>query len=69
MVQYPDNTEEDLQYLVGEESEMPMNESTSKKVASEAGKQLSNAKSTPAQKSVAATALTQAPDKKNPLKK
>ena len=69
MLQYPDNTEEDLQYLVGEESEMPMNEGTSKKVASKAGKQLSSPKSAPAQKSVAASALTQAPDKKNPLKK
>lgn len=39
------------------------NESTSPSVASKASKILSNPKSTPAQKSVAASALTQAPNK------
>jgi hypothetical protein len=43
---------------------MAKNERTSKKVASKASKVLSNPKSTKAQKSVAASALTQAPDKK-----
>ncbi len=42
----------------------PTNEQTSKKVASQASKQLSNPKSTKAQKSVAASALTQAPNRK-----
>lgn len=37
----------------------PSNESTSKAVASKAAKVLSNPKSTPAQKSVAGSALTQ----------
>ena len=40
------------------------NETTSPKVATKASKILSNPKSTPAQKSVAASALTQAKDKK-----
>ena len=39
------------------------NEQTSPSVASKASKILSNPKSTPAQKSVAASALTQAPSK------
>jgi hypothetical protein len=42
----------------------PSNEKTSPKVASQAGKILSNPKSTAAQRSVAASALTQARDKK-----
>ena len=41
----------------------PTNETTSPKVASKASKILSNPKSTPAQKSVAASALTQAKNK------
>jgi hypothetical protein len=40
------------------------NETTSKSVASKAAKILSSPKSTPAQKSVAASALTQRPGKK-----
>ena len=40
------------------------NEQTSKQVASKAGKILKNPKSSKAAKSVAASALTQAPDKK-----
>ena len=48
---------------------MARNERTSKRVASKAGKQLANKKSTPAQKSVAASALTQAPNKKKSSKK
>lgn len=40
------------------------NEHTSPSVASKASKQLTNPKSTPAQKSVAASALTQAKNKK-----
>jgi len=40
------------------------NEQTSSRVASRAGKILSNPKSTKAEKSVAASALTQARDKK-----
>jgi len=40
------------------------NEQTSKKVATTASKILSNPKSTKAEKSVAASALTQAPNKK-----
>ena len=43
---------------------MARNEKTSKSVASKASKMLSNPKSTKAEKSVAASALTQAPDKK-----
>ena len=42
---------------------MAKNERTSKKVASKAAKLLSNPKSSKAVKSVAASALTQAPDK------
>lgn len=42
---------------------MSKNEKTSPGVASKASKQLSNPKSTPAQKSVAASALTQAANK------
>ena len=42
---------------------MAKNEKTSKRVATQASKQLSNSKSTKPQKSVAASALTQAPDK------
>lgn len=48
---------------------MARNEKTSKSVASKASKILRNPKSTPAQKSVAASALTQAPDKKKGRKK
>jgi hypothetical protein len=40
------------------------NEQTSKTVASKAGKQLASPKSTADQKSVAGSAVTQAPDKK-----
>lgn len=43
---------------------MANNEKTSKQVASKAAKILSNPKSTPAQKSVAASALTQAPNRR-----
>ena len=43
---------------------MAKNEKTSKKVASEASKVLRDPKSTKIEKSVAASALTQAPDKK-----
>jgi hypothetical protein len=43
---------------------MAKNEKTSKSVASKAAKVLSNPKSTKAEKSVAASALSQAPDKK-----
>lgn len=43
---------------------MANNEKTSKKVASQAAKILNDPKSTKAEKSVAASALTQAPDKK-----
>ncbi len=42
---------------------MAKNERTSKQVASKAAKILRNPKSTPAQKSAAASALTQAPDR------
>jgi hypothetical protein len=42
---------------------MAKNEQTGKKVASSAGKLLSNPKSSKAVKSVAASALTQAPNK------
>jgi hypothetical protein len=51
--------------------EIPMakNEKTSKTVASKASKILSSPKSTKAQKSVAASALSQAPDKKKGGKK
>jgi hypothetical protein len=42
----------------------PTNEHTSKTVASKASKQLNNPKSTPPQKSVAGSALTQAKNKK-----
>lgn len=43
---------------------MAKNEKTSKSVASKASKILRNPKSTKAQKSVAGSALTQAPDRK-----
>ena len=43
---------------------MANNQKTSKKVASQAAKILNDPKSTKAEKSVAASALTQAPDKK-----
>lgn len=43
---------------------MSKNEKTSKEVASKASGQLKDPKSTPNQKSVAGSALTQAPDKK-----
>ncbi|WP_417698047.1 hypothetical protein [Pseudomonas sp.] len=43
---------------------MAKDEKTSKGVASKASEQLKDKKSTPAQKSVAGSALTQAPDKK-----
>jgi hypothetical protein len=45
------------------------NEQTSKKVASKAGKLLGSPQSTKTQKSVAASALTQAPNKKKGKKK
>jgi hypothetical protein len=45
-------------------NDMARNEKTSKFVASKAAKILRNPKSTKAQKSVAGSALTQAPDKK-----
>jgi hypothetical protein len=43
---------------------MGKNEKTSKSVGTKASKQLPNPKSTPAQKSVAGSALTQRPDQK-----
>ncbi len=43
---------------------MANNEKTSKGVASKASEQLKDKNSTPAQKTVAGSALTQAPDKK-----
>jgi hypothetical protein len=43
---------------------MAKNEKTSKRVAAEASKVLRNPKSTKIEKSVAGSALTQAPDKK-----
>ncbi|TDV42333.1 hypothetical protein EC919_11851 [Pseudomonas graminis] len=43
---------------------MANNEKTSKGVASKAGKQLKDEKSSAAEKSVAGSALTQTPDKK-----
>ena len=45
---------------------MAKNEKTSKSVASKASKILRNPKSSKAAKSVAGSALTQAPDKKKP---
>jgi len=48
---------------------MARNERTSQKVASKAAKILRNPKSTKTQKSVAASALTQAPNKKRGPKK
>lgn len=48
---------------------MARNEKTSKSVASKAAKILRNPKSTKAQKSVAASALTQAPNKPKGRKK
>jgi hypothetical protein len=48
---------------------MASNEKTSKSVASKAAKVLRNPKATKAQKSVAASALTQAPDRKKGGKK
>ncbi len=47
---------------------MAKNEKTSKSVASKAAKILSNPKSSAIAKSVAASALTQAPDKRGPGK-
>lgn len=47
---------------------MTRNEKTSAAVASKASKILSNPKATPAQKSVAGSALTQAPNKPKPKK-
>lgn len=47
---------------------MAKNEKTSAAVASKASKILSNPKATPAQKSVAGSALTQAPNKPKPKK-
>ena len=47
---------------------MANNEKTSKSVASKASKILSDPKSTKAEKSVAASALSQAPDKKTKKK-
>ncbi|WP_167355794.1 hypothetical protein [Pseudomonas graminis] len=44
---------------------MAKDEKTSKDVASKASEQLKDEKSTPDQKSVAGSALTQTPDKKN----
>ena len=48
---------------------MAKNERTSRKVASKAAKILRNPKSTPSQKSVAGSALTQAPDRKGKARK
>ncbi len=48
---------------------MGKNEQTGKKAASNAGKVLSDPKSSKAAKSAAASALTQAPNKKAPNKK
>ena len=48
---------------------MAKNEQTSKKVATKASKLLSNPKTPANVKSVAASALTQAPDRKKPSKK
>ena len=48
---------------------MARNEKTSKKVASEAGKLLGSKKSSKRVRSVAASALTQAPDKNKGRKK
>ncbi len=48
---------------------MAKNEKTSKSVASKAAKILSNPKSSKQAKSVAASALTQAPDRKGTKKK
>ncbi|WP_310622438.1 hypothetical protein [Flexibacterium corallicola] len=48
---------------------MAYNERTSKKVASKAGKLLANKKTPKTVKSVAASALTQAPDRKSTKKK
>ncbi len=48
---------------------MARNEKTSNRVGSLASKQLSNPKSTPAQKSVAASALTQRPTHRPTTKK
>ncbi len=48
---------------------MAKNEKTSKGVARKAAKQLSDPKSTPAQRSVAGSALSQSPDKKKPKKR
>ena len=48
---------------------MDNNEKTSKQVASKAAKLLSNPKTPKNVKSVAASALTQAPDKKKPVAK
>lgn len=48
---------------------MPRNEKTSKKVAKTASKILRSKKSSKAAKSVAGSALTQAPDKKRKKKK
>jgi hypothetical protein len=48
-----------------EGKKMAKDEKTSKGVASKASEQLKDKKSTPDQKSVAGSALTQAPDKKN----
>lgn len=48
---------------------MAKNEKTSKLVASKASKLLSNSKTPPAVRSVAASALTQAPDKRPSSKK
>ena len=47
-----------------QEAKMAKNEKTSKSVASKAAKILRDPKSTKAEKSVAASALTQAPDRK-----
>lgn len=48
---------------------MAKNEKTSKSVASKAAKVLRDPKSTPDQRSAAASALTQAPDKKGSKKR
>ena len=48
----------------GKEAKMARNERTSPKVASKASRILSNPKSSKTAKSVAASALTQAPNKK-----
>ncbi len=52
-----------------QEPKMARNERTSKRVARQAGKLLGNPKSPKRVKTVAASALTQAPDRKKPKRK